>query len=121
LSEPEFNPYAATEAPAPREEAAPRSSLSFYFICLAASLLLVAFSVARVFGPLDWMEWPLLVLGWIGGVLWILWPELRQPGGMRNIGTLRLLVVTIGFVVMTYAMTVLLMLAWWLIGLPVQV
>ena len=117
LSEPDFNPYASSEAPAAPEEV-PRSRLRFYAICLAASLLLSLVGVVRLFGPPDWLSWPALVAAWVGGVLWILWPELRQPGGVRNISVLRFLVVVIGFVVMTYAMSMVLTIAWLLLGLP---
>ncbi len=101
VADDELNPYAASDAPIAAEEVPP-SRIRFYMICLACAMglavLLVVVQVFKLSGALTWTS---MLVTWLVGVLWILQPELRRDGGIRNVSLKQLLVTILGVPVFT--------------------
>jgi hypothetical protein len=101
VADEELNPYAASHAPVAAEEVPP-SRIRFYMICLACAIgLTVLVVIVQVFKLSDALTWTSMLVTWLVGVLWILQPELRRDGGIRNVSLKQLLVTVFGVPVFT--------------------
>ena len=107
----EDNPYSSSSAPVAAEEVPP-SRLRFYFICLACALLLLAclFSVTNLQLP-PYFAWIGMACIWMVGNVWVLRPEAKAAGGLRNLRMGRVLVVVCGVAIFTPVLMFLLVMA----------
>jgi hypothetical protein len=109
MTDEEFNPYAASDAPVAAEVVEP-SRIRFYMICLACAIGLVAVIIgAQALHLPQTVGIAALPVTWLVGVLWILQLDLRKPGGIRNVSLKQLIVTIFGVPVFTGTLMIILL------------